>query len=219
MLFKENKQRSQPDRVASLNNKNLAMGYIMFYNCLKRGSSAPSGGESPRRAHSLGPSADRHTRALDSGAVSNRTQLGRWTVPCAGKMSGSAQNEEGGKEDGGEAGRDMYRPKSVSTVVRVLTVFAYLFSVSLAAILLSVYYVCVWKSPELPPLENARIGISARRGEQHEYLQNFTEHGAFDYLGARGCARLGRVGLAVPPPDRVTTRNNFPVTTDVPPKN
>lgn len=100
-------------------------------------------------------------------------------------MSGNGQNEqEGGKEDGGEAGRDMYRPKSVSTVVRVLTVFAYLFSVSFAAILLSVYYVCVWKSPELPPLQNARIGLDARRGEPHEYHQNLTEDSTpFDYPG------------------------------------
>lgn len=45
---------------------------------------------------------------------------------------------------------DTYKQKPASKVVRVLTVLAYLLSVSLAAILLSVYYVCVWKSPELP---------------------------------------------------------------------
>ncbi|CAK1583701.1 unnamed protein product [Parnassius mnemosyne] len=98
-------------------------------------------------------------------------------------MSGNGQNEqESGKDDGGEAGRDMYRPKSVSIVVRVLTVMAYLLSVSMAAILLSVYYIWVWKSPELPPIGEAML--SARRGEQHDYQQHYSKDRLpFDYLG------------------------------------
>ncbi|CAG4954016.1 unnamed protein product [Parnassius apollo] len=99
-------------------------------------------------------------------------------------MSGNGQNEqESGKDDNGEAGRDMYRPKSVSIVVRVLTVMAYLLSVSMAAILLSVYYIWVWKSPELPPIGEAML--SARRGEHHEYQQYYSKDSLpFDYSGS-----------------------------------
>nr|XP_004924542.1 uncharacterized protein LOC101738037 isoform X2 [Bombyx mori] len=57
---------------------------------------------------------------------------------------------------------DNHKEKPASKVVRVLTVLAYLLSVSMAAILLSVYYVCVWKSPELPPL-NDTGKLNARR--------------------------------------------------------
>ncbi|CAH0400523.1 unnamed protein product [Chilo suppressalis] len=70
--------------------------------------------------------------------------------------------EECAAEEMGVPERDLYDQKAVSTVVRVLTVLAYLLSVSLAAILLSVYYVCVWKSPELPLL-NETLEVSARR--------------------------------------------------------
>ncbi|XP_053614075.1 uncharacterized protein inaF-D isoform X2 [Plodia interpunctella] len=81
--------------------------------------------------------------------------------------------EESVSEEMGAPIREIYEQKSVSKVVRVLTVLAYLLSVSLAAILLSVYYVCVWKSPE-PPLSNDTEEISARRGDHHDY----TSHGA-----------------------------------------
>ncbi|XP_047994590.1 putative transmembrane protein INAFM2 isoform X2 [Leguminivora glycinivorella] len=80
-------------------------------------------------------------------------------------MSVCAQGEEeSASEEPGAPLREPYEPKSVSKVVRVLTVLAYLLSVSLAAILLSVYYVCVWKSPELPPLNGTGEGeLAARR--------------------------------------------------------
>lgn len=76
---------------------------------------------------------------------------------------------------GAGAAREMHEQKSASKVVRVLTVLAYLLSVSLAAILLSVYYVCVWKSPKLPPLGDAAEGtVSRQRGELAEYYHNGT---------------------------------------------
>ncbi|XP_063387330.1 uncharacterized protein LOC134673298 isoform X2 [Cydia fagiglandana] len=80
-------------------------------------------------------------------------------------MSVCAQgDEESASEEPGAPLREAYEPKSVSKVVRVLTVLAYLLSVSLAAILLSVYYVCVWKSPELPPLNGTGEGeLAAQR--------------------------------------------------------
>lgn len=68
-------------------------------------------------------------------------------------QSGQAE-EDSAAEEGAptppSATRDIYKQKPASKLVRVLTVLAYLLSVSLAAILLSVYYVCVWRSPELP---------------------------------------------------------------------
>ncbi|XP_028160271.1 putative transmembrane protein INAFM2 isoform X2 [Ostrinia furnacalis] len=82
-------------------------------------------------------------------------------------MSVCAQTEEdSATEEMGAPIRDIYEQKSVSKVVRVLTVLAYLLSVSLAAILLSVYYVCVWKSPELPPLDDT-AELAARRADPH----------------------------------------------------
>ncbi|KPJ18227.1 hypothetical protein RR48_12075 [Papilio machaon] len=112
-------------------------------------------------------------------------------------MSGNGQNEEGAKESGGgggggssgDDGRDMYRPKNVSTLVRVLTVTAYLLSVSMAAILLSVYYVFVWKSPELP-VDGARLAARQDLAAHFSSLHNHTnDYYDFGYLGTRRGAR------------------------------
>ncbi|KAL4717920.1 hypothetical protein ACJJTC_001338 [Scirpophaga incertulas] len=88
-------------------------------------------------------------------------------------MSVCAQTEdECGSEEMGAPARDLYEQKAVSKVVRVLTVLAYLLSVSLAAILLSIYYICVWKSPELPPIDDT-IEVAARRAAPpHLYSYN-----------------------------------------------
>jgi hypothetical protein len=56
--------------------------------------------------------------------------------------SGSLPN---GVKFAGEESKDkMYEPKHTKKLIRVLTVIAYIFSVSLAAIMLSVYYVFLW---------------------------------------------------------------------------
>lgn len=84
-------------------------------------------------------------------------------------MSVCGQTEEdSASEEMGAPAREIYEQKAVSKVVRVLTVLAYLLSVSLAAILLSVYYICVWKSPDLP-LENDSEEISAQRADPENY--------------------------------------------------
>lgn len=88
-------------------------------------------------------------------------------------QSGDAEEDSGTDEvTATSAVREMYKQKPVSKLVRVLTVLAYLLSVSLAAILLSVYYVCVWKSPELPPLNEtdpAASRLSALRPSAEEH--------------------------------------------------
>ncbi|XP_018328916.1 uncharacterized protein LOC108739496 isoform X2 [Agrilus planipennis] len=49
----------------------------------------------------------------------------------------------------GEEAKDrMYEPKEKKKLVRVLTVIAYIFFVSLAAIMLSLYYVFIWKGSQ-----------------------------------------------------------------------
>lgn len=104
-------------------------------------------------------------------------------------MSACGQgNEDSVSEEGGAPVRDFYQQKAASKLVRVLTVLAYLLSVSLAAILLSVYYVCVWKAPELPPLKDTEM--SARRAGPGPRLpgpDNGTvlplEYGDYDYEG------------------------------------
>ncbi|CAH1393212.1 unnamed protein product [Nezara viridula] len=50
---------------------------------------------------------------------------------------------------GEEAKDKMYEPKQNKKLVRVLTVIVYVFSVSLAAIILSLYYVFFW-TPQKP---------------------------------------------------------------------
>jgi hypothetical protein len=50
----------------------------------------------------------------------------------------------------GEESKDkMYEPKHSKKLIRVLTVIAYMFSVSLAAIMLSVYYVFLWNPKDI----------------------------------------------------------------------
>jgi hypothetical protein len=50
----------------------------------------------------------------------------------------------------GEESKDkMYEPKHTKKLIRVLTVVAYVFSVSLAAIMLSVYYVFLWNPKDI----------------------------------------------------------------------
>nr|CAD7456772.1 unnamed protein product [Timema tahoe] len=49
-----------------------------------------------------------------------------------------------------DAAKDkLYEPKKARKIIRVLTVVAYVFSVSLAAIMLSLYYVFLW-DPKMP---------------------------------------------------------------------
>lgn len=89
-------------------------------------------------------------------------------------QSGQAE-EDSAAEEGmptpPSATRDIYKQKPASKLVRVLTVLAYLLSVSLAAILLSVYYVCVWRSPELPR-ELRDNGTAYQRQQLFDHDQN-----------------------------------------------
>ncbi|XP_059053157.1 uncharacterized protein LOC131847580 isoform X2 [Achroia grisella] len=86
-------------------------------------------------------------------------------------MSVSGQTEDASASaEMGAPIREIYEQKAVSKVVRVLTVLAYLLSVSLAAILLSVYYICVWKSPDLPLMNDTEELSAKHRSELKDYI-------------------------------------------------
>ncbi|GBP24321.1 hypothetical protein EVAR_9419_1 [Eumeta japonica] len=120
-----------------------------------RRTATGSGRSRTRVANPLGPPDAAATRVVLAGRLGPRPGRGG-----GGGMSVCGQPEDESSTEG-PAGpgppRDLYVPKnggSTGKAVRVLTVVAYLLSVSLAAILLSVYYVCVWSPSVLPPLAN-----------------------------------------------------------------
>uniref|UniRef100_A0A2H1WJQ8 SFRICE_017745 n=1 Tax=Spodoptera frugiperda TaxID=7108 RepID=A0A2H1WJQ8_SPOFR len=88
-------------------------------------------------------------------------------------QSGQPEEDSASEEVAANATRDSYKQKPASKLVRVLTVLAYLLSVSLAAILLSVYYVVVWRAPEAV----AEVGeVSARRTGPNTTLHHHRHH-------------------------------------------
>jgi hypothetical protein len=60
----------------------------------------------------------------------------------------------------------LYGPKKVRRIVRVLTVMAYVLSVSLAAIMLSLYYVFLW-DPKIPEVAEGRVPQALTDREPH----------------------------------------------------
>jgi len=55
----------------------------------------------------------------------------------------------------------LYEPKQNKKIVRIFTVILYMFSVSLGAILLSLYYVFLWKNPHTQAaLQKAKGGLN-----------------------------------------------------------
>ncbi|KAF6216871.1 hypothetical protein GE061_001221 [Apolygus lucorum] len=59
---------------------------------------------------------------------------------------GSGKTSHNGVKLAGEEAKDkMYEPKQNKKLIRVLTVIVYVFSVSLAAIILSLYYMVFWQ--------------------------------------------------------------------------
>ncbi|KAB0804515.1 hypothetical protein PPYR_01485 [Photinus pyralis] len=66
-------------------------------------------------------------------------------INCEGTHWGKSASTDGNVKLAGEEAKDrLYEPKHKKKVVRVLTVVAYIFFVSLAAIMLSLYYVFIW---------------------------------------------------------------------------
>lgn len=64
------------------------------------------------------------------------------------KLHSTPSTEEKIKFAGDESKDRLYEPKQNKKMVRVLTVVIYIFSVSLAAIMLSLYYVFFWHPKE-----------------------------------------------------------------------
>jgi hypothetical protein len=90
-------------------------------------------------------------RIIMSGRSVNNSSV----VVSAGAGSSVPQHACSGLPNGvkfaGEESKDkLYEPKHMKKIVRVLTVVAYVFTVSLAAIMLSVYYVFLWNPKDVP---------------------------------------------------------------------
>jgi hypothetical protein len=102
------------------------------------------------------------------------------TGPGGSVRQHSASGLPNGVKFAGEESKDkMYEPKHTKKLVRVLTVVAYIFSVSLAAIMLSVYYEFLWKpnphyrgvrsttpNPNSPPGSTCPQATAASRQDQ-----------------------------------------------------
>merc|ERR1719334_760227 len=64
----------------------------------------------------------------------------------------------------------LYEPKQNKKIVRIFTVILYMFSVSLGAILLSLYYVFLWKNPH-----------TQKYLEHKNELENYTQQLPLDH--------------------------------------
>ncbi|CAG2054223.1 unnamed protein product [Timema podura] len=102
-----------------------------------------------------------------------------------------------------DAAKDkLYEPKKARKIIRVLTVVAYVFSVSLAAIMLSLYYVFLW-DPKMPTTGRQVAGQDPEPQPcvQHALLD--TQPGVWDSMRAfprsgAGCPAIGRRVVAGP---------------------
>lgn len=75
---------------------------------------------------------------------------------------------------------DIFKPKKKPKAIRVLTVMAYVLSVSMAAILLSIYYIFMWKPrPHIGAYTSTQVANGTRYNnspiERHVRNNNFTE--------------------------------------------
>ena len=66
----------------------------------------------------------------------------------------------------------LYESKKIGKIVRVLTVLAYLFSVSLAAIILSMYYLFLW-DPKVPSVGQGRRPMALSDPEPQRNISPF----------------------------------------------
>ena len=79
----------------------------------------------------------------------------------------------------------LYESKKIRKVVRVLTVLAYLLSVSLAAIILSMYYLFLW-DPKIPSVGQGRIPMVLPDPEPQRNISCFHLGNAFRILDITG---------------------------------
>ena len=85
-----------------------------------------------------------------SGRSGNASNIILTRGPGGSDRQHSSSSLPNGVKFAGEESKDrMYEPKHTKKLVRVLTVIAYVFSVSLAAIMLSFYYVFLWNPKDI----------------------------------------------------------------------
>lgn len=83
----------------------------------------------------------------------------------------TANNEEQTDSNADKVGM-VYEPKPTPKVIRVLTVIAYVLSVSLAAIMLSLYYILMWNPPDLYANPTGKHGIQSQRLQQSPHFDD-----------------------------------------------
>jgi len=89
-------------------------------------------------------------RNIMSGRSGNTSNFILTRGPGGSDRQHSGSSLPNGVKFAGEESKDrMYEPKHTKKLVRVLTVVAYIFSVSLAAIMLSFYYVFLWNPKDI----------------------------------------------------------------------
>lgn len=97
----------------------------------------------------------RFTEGFNYGVIMSGRSVNSGSIIVSTGTRGSVRQHSGsglpnGVKFAGEESKDkMYEPKHTKKLVRVLTVVAYIFSVSLAAIMLSVYYVFLWNPKDV----------------------------------------------------------------------
>lgn len=73
------------------------------------------------------------------------------------------------------------QPKQKPKLIRVLTVLAYILSVSMAAILLSIYYIFIWTGENPSPLQNTEKcggGLPNADGGPERYMSSILDDDA-----------------------------------------
>jgi hypothetical protein len=93
----------------------------------------------------------RFTEAFNYESIMSGRSVNSIVTPGAGGcVRQNSSNLPNAVKFAGEESKDkMYEPKQTKKLVRVLTVIAYIFSVSLVAIMLSIYYVFLWNAKDI----------------------------------------------------------------------
>nr|CAD7265434.1 unnamed protein product [Timema shepardi] len=101
------------------------------------------------RKDSVDPQHRRRVSTRTSDSRSSATAMSEHSDDDASLGDDGHQAPSGAKYAEDAAKDKLYEPKKARKIIRVLTVVAYVFSVSLAAIMLSLYYVFLW-DPKMP---------------------------------------------------------------------
>ncbi|GLH04544.1 Uncharacterized protein GBIM_10233 [Gryllus bimaculatus] len=130
----------------------LYVAYSKFYG-LWLGARLQCG----RRAPATAEAEEGRRRRRPRSETRARPRAAAMSQDGAADASKGRDASPGSGDDAAELGEVKDKPREKSKVIRVLTVLAYVLSVSLAAIMLSLYYVFLW-DPKMPSGGSAAMG-------------------------------------------------------------